>query len=99
MDITITSRHQPVDDQVRQYLNEKLQWTSRLFDRITAIDAILDAEHGEFVVELVAVAPPHHHRFAAKAEGHDLRQVIDAADHKLEAQLRSWKDRLVDHRS
>lgn len=98
MEIKITSRHQPLDDAVRQYLEEKLQRMTRLFDRITAIDAILDAEHGEHIVELVAVAPPNHHRFSAKAEGHDLRQTIDAADQKLEAQVRAWKDRLVDHR-
>ncbi len=98
MDITITARHQAVDANAREYLEAKLQRLTRLSERVIIVHAILDHEHGEHIVELVASAPPHH-RFSARAEGVDLRHTIDAADAKLEAQIRHWKDRLVDHRA
>lgn len=97
MEITITGRHKPIEEPARDYLEERLGRLTRLFDRLTAVHAIVDHEHGEHIVELTASAPPHH-RFSARASGSDLRQTIDAAGHKLEAQVRSWKDRLVDHR-
>ena len=97
MEITITGRHQPVEEAAREYLEERLGRLARIFERLTAVHAILDHGHGEYIVELTASAPPHH-RFSARAEGAELRLAIDVADHKLEAQVRSWKERIVDHR-
>ena len=98
LEITITARHQAVEEPAREYLEERIGRLARIFERLTAVHAILDHQHGQHVVELTASAPPHH-RFSARAEGLELRHAIDAADHKLEAQVRVWKDRLVDHRS
>ncbi|MAG55785.1 MAG: ribosomal subunit interface protein [Planctomycetes bacterium] len=96
MEITITGRHQSIDDAAKAYMEEKLSRLSRLFDRVTAVHAILDFEHGAHLVELTASAPPNH-KFVSHAEGKDLRKAIDQADHKLEVQVRQWKDKLVDH--
>jgi putative sigma-54 modulation protein len=97
LEITITGRHQPIDAPAREYLEEKLGRLARISERLTAVTAVVDQEHGRHVVELTVSAPPNH-VFSAKAEGDDLRKAIDGADHKLEAQVRSWKDKLTDHR-
>ena len=97
MEITITARHQSVEASVREYLEGRLARLARIFERLTAVHAILDHEHAQHVVELTASAPPHHW-FSARAEEAGLRYAIDLAEHKIEAQVREWKDRLVDHR-
>lgn len=97
MEIAITARHQSVEEPVREYLEGRLARLARIFERLTAVHAVLDHDHGEHVVELTASAPPHH-RFSARAEEAELRSAIDVAERKLEAQVRGWKDRLVDHR-
>ena len=73
-----------------------MQHVLRLFDRIDDTHVIIDQEHDAYVVEGVMSGPKGAH-FTAKAEGRDLRATIDGMAKKMEAQLRQWKDWLVDH--
>ncbi|NRA96125.1 MAG: HPF/RaiA family ribosome-associated protein, partial [Planctomycetes bacterium] len=57
MEITITGRHQDVEEPAREYLKERLGRLARLFERLTEVHAILGHEHGEYTVELTATAP------------------------------------------
>jgi putative sigma-54 modulation protein len=98
VDITITGRHQQLDDKVRDYAREKFQRILRLHDRLSSAHVILDLEHGKQIAD-VTVNGTRGTVFTARVEGGDARAVIDAAEHKLESQIRAWKDRLVDHRS
>lgn len=97
MDITITARKKTLSDPVREYIESKLQRHEGLLERILNVQVIVEEEHGANVVEFVATAPQNQ-RFTARAEAADLRKAIDDAEHKLEAQVRHWKDKLVDHR-
>jgi ribosomal subunit interface protein len=97
LDITITGRHQHLDEKVRTYIHEKLQRILRLHNRLSTAHVILDQEHGRHTAE-VMVNGTRGAVFTARAEGTDLRSVVDAAEAKLEHQIRQWKGRLVDHR-
>lgn len=96
MDITITGRHQHLDEKVREYIHEKVQRILRLHDRLSSAHVIVDLEHGRQIVELT-VNGTRGTVFTTRVEGTDIRGVVDAAEHKLEHQIRTWKDRLVDH--
>ena len=98
MEITITTRHHTLDAKARSYFEAKLSKLGRLFDRLTSVTAIINKEHDDFVVEVTASAPSQH-RFAARAENSVLRHAMDQVDQKVEAQVRAYKDKLVDHRN
>jgi putative sigma-54 modulation protein len=98
VNINVTCRHQQVEPAVRDYAVDRIEKVLRVFERLDAAQVVFDHEHDDYVVEAI-VSAPKGAQFTARAEGRDLRATIDSACQKLEAQVRNWKDRLVDHRS
>lgn len=98
LEITITARKTTLDDTIRQYIESKLHRHEGLLDRIISVQVVVEDDHGKNCVEFIAKAPQNH-TFTARAEDPDLRKAIDGAEQRLEAQVRHWKDKLVDHRS
>lgn len=97
MDITITGRHQALDERVRNYIVEKLQKILRLHERLTKAHVTLDHSHGRHQAEIVVVGA-RGATFSVHSEEDDLRRTIDVAESKLEHQIRAWKSKITDHR-
>jgi len=95
--ISITGRHVGVSDDVKDYANDKLSKLSRFFDRIQAIDVVLDHDAGNFSVEII-VRVDRSDPFIAHESGPDVLALIDTLTDKLGRQLRRHKERIRNHK-
>ncbi len=93
MQITITGRHVSVGEEVKQYARDKSEKLLRFYDRIQAIQVVIDHEGGEFTVEMIVNAGARN-EFVAREAGSDTLVLIDVTVDKLERQLTKHKERL-----
>jgi putative sigma-54 modulation protein len=93
MEITVTGRHIEVTAAIRDYASDKVSKLPRYFDRVHAIDVVVNhQEHSqeiEIIVKADRVDP-----FVCKVAGSDVYACIDEAVGKLERQLTDHKERL-----
>ena len=75
-------------------INDKVGKLTRIFDRLTAIDVTIDLEHDDNPAVDLRVSAEHKHDFVATGQSNDLMGSVDAAVHKLEQQLRKYKEKI-----
>ncbi len=97
MQVEITARHGSIKDDVREYLNQKAEKLLTYFERVTQIQITVDYEKDRVKVEIL-VDTEHKHNFVSHSEGEKVRPVFDAAMHKMEQQIRKYKEKVQDHR-
>lgn len=97
MQISISTRHGHLNDETRSKITAKVEKLSRLFERLTAIEITVDLEHPETPGVDLRVSAEHKHDFVATDASGDLMGSIDSAVHKLEQQLRKYKDKIQNH--
>jgi putative sigma-54 modulation protein len=66
----------------------------RLFDRLLSIDVTVDFTHREMPSVDVRVSAEHKHDFVATDQASSLSAALDGVVHKLEGQLRKYKERV-----
>ncbi len=93
MQITVTGRHVNVTDEVKEYAREKVTKLPRYYDRIQAIDVVLDHDSGNFLVEII-VRVERADPFVAHESGPDTFALIDTLADNLGRQLRRHKERV-----
>ena len=93
MRVTVTGRHMGVSEALKQYGTEKVERLGRFFDRISAIDLILDGHDGEHSAEVIVHADGSH-PFVASEGQKDAFAAIDLVMDKIEHQIRRHKERL-----
>jgi putative sigma-54 modulation protein len=96
--INISARHGHLSETTQEKIRVKLEKMSRLFERLTAIDVTVDLEHRESPVVDLRVSAEHKHDFVADEQGGELMVALDAAIHKVEQQLRRYKEKVQEHR-
>ncbi len=89
--VSISGRHVEVTPDVREYAERKMAKMPRYYDRIQAIEVILDHESEHFSVEVVISADGA--PFVAREVGPDTFALIDLVSDKLERQLTKHKER------
>lgn len=89
--ISCTGRHVEVTPDVREYAEKKMAKMPRYYDRIQAIEVVLDHESDNFSVEVIASADGQ--PFVAREVGPDTFALIDLVADKLERQLVKHKER------
>ena len=100
MQIRISTRHGGLSDETQSKIRAKVEKLTRLFDRLTAIEVTVDLERRDEPSVDLRVAAEHKHDFVASNRSNDLMGSIDQVMHKLEQQLRKYKQRIQDrHRS
>lgn len=95
--IKISARHGSVSEATQAKVTEKVEKLNRLFERLTAIDVTINLEHRETPTVDIKVSAEHKHDFVASCEGEELMAGIDIVIHKLEMQLRKYKDKIQKH--
>lgn len=101
MHTEISCRHGHVSDATRSYIERKCEHIVTLFERVTEIEVIVDFEGGEEngrVLVEIQVDAEHKHDFVAKETGEDVGHTFDATLHKVEQQVRKYKEKIQDHR-
>lgn len=100
MQIRISTRHGILSEETRAKITSKLEKLTRLFERLTDVEVTVDLEHREAPSIDVRVSAEHKHDFVATQEGEELMASVDLVIHKLEQQLRKYKEKIqTRHRS
>ncbi len=97
MQVAITCRHGDIPSNIREYITQKAEKLPNYFERVTAINVTLDFE-GDRVTSEIIVDAEHKHDFVASVTGDDVKPTFDASLHKMEEQIRRYKEKLQNHR-
>ena len=97
MQVNISARHGHLSDATREKITAKLERLARLFERLTAIEVTVDLEHEQTPLVDVRVSAEHKHDFVATEQSTSLMAALDGVIHKLEQQLRKYKEKVQDH--
>ncbi|TWT91109.1 ribosome hibernation promoting factor HPF [Pseudobythopirellula maris] len=100
MQIKVTARHGHLSDESQQLLVSKSEKLLRFFERLTSIEVVVDLKnHNKPNVELL-VSAEHKHDFVSHQESQNLLTAIEGAVHKMEQQLKKYKEKTIDqHRN
>ena len=97
MQVAITCRHGNLSDDLRARMRQKAEKLLTYFERVTAIGVTVDFADERVAVEILVDAE-HKHDFVARDEGADVSATFDGALHKVEQQIRRYKEKIQDHR-
>lgn len=99
MQVAITCRHGEITEDFREYIARKSEKLLHYFERVTSIQVTLDYEADRVRVEMLVDAE-HKHDFVTHAEAgaNDVGPCFDQVLHKMEQQIRKYKEKLTDHR-
>ena len=92
MRISVTERHTAVTDAVKEYASEKAGKLLRFYDRISAINIILDGASDLASVEMI-VKVDGAEDFVAHEESSDYFAGVDLVVAKLERQVTRHKEK------
>jgi putative sigma-54 modulation protein len=95
--IKISARHGHLSEASQEFIREKAQKLTRLFERLTMIDVTVDLKNEQAWVEFLVKAE-HKHDFVAHDSHPDLLAAVDLVMGKLEMQVRRHKEKLQDRR-
>jgi putative sigma-54 modulation protein len=95
--INISVRHGHLSDETREKISAKVERLARLFERLTAIEVTVDLEHEQNPSVDIRVSAEHKHDFVATEQAASLMAALDGVIHKLEQQLRKYKEKVQDH--
>lgn len=98
MVINIAARHGHLSEATQEKMTAKLEKMSRLFERLTSIGVTVNLEHADNTEIDLKVSAEHKHDFVATEQGGDLMATLDGAIHKIEQQLRRYKQKVQEHR-
>ncbi len=100
MQIRISTRHGSVSDATQEKITAKVEKLTRFFERLSEISVTVDLEHRDAPSVDIRVSAEHKHDFVATAKSEELMAALDSALHKLEQQLRKYKEKIQDrHRT
>jgi len=91
--LSVTGRHVDITDSMKQYAEEKTLKLTKFYDRIEAIDVVVDREVVQHRVEVV-VRTDHKQTFVGQVDAGDYYEAIDLVVDKLERQLKKHKEKL-----
>lgn len=97
MQVAVACKHGTISPDVQEYLRSKSEKLLTYFERVTAINVTVSFEKPRCRVEIL-VDTEHKHDFVAHDEGEQVTATFDAVLHKMEHQIRKYKEKLQDHR-
>jgi putative sigma-54 modulation protein len=95
--IEISTRHGSLGPDQQAYLQQKAEKLHKYFDRLMAIEVAVEHIKHAWQVEIL-VSAEHKHDFVAEQSGPTPEVAMDQCVHKIEEQLRRYKDRVQRHR-
>src|SRR6476646_4749092 len=98
--IQITTRHGHLSEASQEKISAKAEKLTRIFERLTAIEVIVDLTDEATPRVDLKVSAEHKHDFVAHDQSDNLMGSVDAVMHRLEQQLRKYKEKVQErHRS
>lgn len=93
MQVSISTRHGHLSEASQGKLARKAEKLGRFFERLMAIEVIVDLKDEQIPQVEVIVSAEHKHDFVAHGQSDSLAAAVDSALQKIEQQLRKYKDR------
>ena len=97
MQIKISVRHGHLAEATQQFIREKAEKLLHFFQRLMMIEVTVDFKEDDTLVEFL-VSAEHKHDFVASERNKDVLAAVDLVLHKLEQQVRKYKEKIQDHR-
>lgn len=97
MQVAISCKHGQLTANQQEYLTRKAEKLLTYFERVTAIQVTVTKEKGRVRVEILVDAE-HKHNFVAYDVGDDVVPTFDVTLHKMEQQIKKYKEKIQDHR-
>jgi putative sigma-54 modulation protein len=98
--VKISTRHGHLSEASQQNISAKAEKLLRIFDRITAIEVTVDLKDSNSPRVDAKLSTEHKHDFVAHDQSDELMASVDTVLHKLEQQLRKYKEKVQQrHRS
>ena len=91
--VNVQARNCEVDEAMRDHFESKLQSLEKMSAHLDEADVRITGERGQFVAEVTLFDNGVVRR--AEERSGDMRQAFDAALHKLQSQLRRYKDKVT----
>lgn len=98
MQVAITCRHGDLHKSDQGYISQKSEKLLTYFERVTAIEVTVDFEGKDRVKVEILVDTEHKHNFVASGSGESIRATYDQVLHKMEQQIKKYKEKIQDHR-
>lgn len=95
--VIITGRHVQITDAIKAYALEKLSKIDRFHDRIIDVTVTMDIQRQDHRVDIQMKV--NNIKIKAQAITDNMYASIDQAVHKLQSQLRRYKQRIQDHQT
>ncbi len=97
MHIEISTRHCELSGQQQTYLHDKAEKLLKYFGRLMAIEVAV--YHGKHAWEIeILVSAEHKHDFVARESAATPEMTMDLCVHKIEQQLRRYKEKVQHHK-
>jgi putative sigma-54 modulation protein len=96
--IKISTRHGRLSEQTQEKLRAKLEKLTHFFERLTAIELTVDVEHDDNPQVELKVSAEHKHDFVATHGGGEFMAAVDSVIHKVEQQIKKYKEKVQEHR-
>jgi putative sigma-54 modulation protein len=98
--VSITTRHGHLTEATQAKLRAKAEKLGRIFERLMSIEIVVDLSDSQKPKVDLQVSAEHKHDFVAHEQGDNLVGTFEAAERKVEEQLRRYKERLQErHRN
>jgi putative sigma-54 modulation protein len=98
--IQVSTRHGQLSEASQQKITAKAEKLTRIFERLTAIAVVVDLTDEAMPKVDLQVSAEHKHDFVAHDQSENLMASVDAVIHRMEQQLRKYKEKVQDrHRS
>ncbi|MGI9457088.1 MAG: ribosome hibernation-promoting factor, HPF/YfiA family [Aeoliella sp.] len=94
MQVSLSTRHGHLSEASQEKIAAKAEKLLRIFERLTAIEVIVDLKEEHRPKVDLQVSAEHKHDFVASERAEELMVAVDAAVHKLEQQLRKYKEKV-----
>jgi len=98
--ISITARHGHLSEASQEKIKAKVEKLVRFFERLMAIEVVIDLQDESHPSVEIMVSAEHKHDFVATDKSTSLLGSLDATVHKLEQQLKKYKEKVQErHRA
>lgn len=97
MQIQVTARHGHLSDETQDRLKSKAEKLTRHFDRLTSIEVVVDLQDPSKPKVDLLVSAEHKHDFVAHEQTNNLLTSVESAVHKVDQQLRKYKERTIEN--
>ncbi len=98
LQIKISARHGHLNEAHQQIIRDKAEKLLHLFQRIMMIEVLVTFKEDDDAMVEFLVSAEHKHDFVASESHKDVMTAVDLVLHKLEQQVRKYKDKIQDHR-